>query len=120
MTAWLWVSGIAAVLGVVTWGLARASSREMPPHPEPETAPWEPDPSRFARCPGCGTLRPTVDGLVAGHDRPDPWVPFDQQSTPCEGAGQPADSGDRGTRTPDGTPVAGQGLRGDAPTSGSG
>jgi hypothetical protein len=133
VTAWLVCAAIAAVLGFVVWGLARASSHEMPPYadrrrggyeaPEPSTpglpeisaetnAPgqgdlgfmvyppalvpvrggyvpeWQPDPSRFGRCPSCGTLRPLDDGLIADHDRPEPQVPFNVQSFPCRGAGQ--------------------------------
>ncbi len=65
----------------------------MPPF-EPD-GPWQSDPAGFARCPGCGTLRPVVDGLIAGHDRPDPWVPYDQASARCFGTGlPPAEVGD--------------------------
>jgi hypothetical protein len=106
VTAWLICGGFALALGLLVWGLARASSREMPPYPSspvpldrmpkvpsgpahgwPER-PWQPDPSRFGRCPSCGTLRPVEDGLVAAHDRPEPQVPFNVQSFPCRGAGQ--------------------------------
>jgi hypothetical protein len=86
VTAWLICGAIAAVLGFVVWGLARQASREMPPYPQPER-PWQPDPSRFGRCPSCGTLRPVEDGLIAAHDRPEPQVPFSVQSFPCQGAG---------------------------------
>jgi hypothetical protein len=89
MTAWLICVAIAAVLGFVVWGFARAASREMPPYPPPpDERPWQPDPSRFGRCPSCGTLRPLDDGLIAAHDRPEPQVPFNVQSFPCRGAGQ--------------------------------
>jgi hypothetical protein len=131
VTAWLFCGGFALALGWLVWGLARASSREMPPYekrsaerysrmigdhltPEErlersrrlaEDAPvrhWQPDPSRFGRCPSCGTVRPLEDGLIAAHDRPEPQVPFNVQSFPCRGAGQapwddkpaPADVGD--------------------------
>jgi hypothetical protein len=87
VTAWLICAAIAALLGFVVWGLARASSREMPPYPQPDR-PWQPDPSRFGRCPSCGTHRPLEDGLIAAHDRPEPQVPFNVQSFPCRGAGQ--------------------------------
>jgi hypothetical protein len=107
MTTWLVCVAIAAVLGLATWGFAREASREMPPYPSspvpldrmpkvpsgpahgwPER-PWQPDPSRFGRCPSCGTLRPLDDdGMVAAHDRPEPQVPFNVQSFPCRGAGQ--------------------------------
>jgi hypothetical protein len=110
VTTWLICIAIAAVLGFVVWGFARASSREMPPYPEdcgndcggPEghregcpvhcgcydERPWQPDPSRFGRCPSCGTHRPLEDGLIAAHDRPEPQVPFNVQTFPCRGAGQ--------------------------------
>jgi hypothetical protein len=98
VTAWLICAAIAAVLGFVVWGLARASSREMPPLSREQAAdlwrvplpdrPWQPDPSRFGRCPSCGTLRPLEDGLIAAHDRPEPQVPFHQQTFPCRGAGE--------------------------------
>jgi hypothetical protein len=123
MRAWVWVAIIAWVLFMVTyvWGLARASSREMPPYrpqrrnysagsrggyaappapsdklprvaagpgPGEPDRPWQPDPSRFGRCPSCGTLRPLDDGLIADHDRPEPQVPFNVQTFPCRGAGQ--------------------------------
>jgi hypothetical protein len=32
MSAWFWIGLIVAVLGLATWGLARATSREMPPY----------------------------------------------------------------------------------------
>jgi hypothetical protein len=88
VTAWVWVFICAWVLlaGVFALGLGRRASREMPPYTPPR--PWQHDPTNLARCPGCGTLRPLDAGLIAAHDRPDPWVPYDQQSTPCQGAGQ--------------------------------
>jgi hypothetical protein len=95
VTAWLICAAIAAFLGLATWGLAKATSREMPPYPQPE-APWEPDPSRFGRCPGCGTSRPVAGGVIAAHDYPEASVPFDQPSARCTGTGQlPMNSGDR-------------------------
>jgi hypothetical protein len=87
VTRWLICAAIAVVLGFLVWGLARAAGREMPPYPELDR-PWQPDPSRFGRCPSCGTLRPLDDGLIADHDRPEPQVPFNVQSFPCRGAGQ--------------------------------
>jgi hypothetical protein len=87
VTAWLVCAAIAAVLGLATWGLARASSREMPPYPQPDR-PWQPALAGWGRCPSCGTLRPLDDGLIAAHDRPEPQVPFNVQSFPCRGAGQ--------------------------------
>jgi hypothetical protein len=164
VTTWLICGAVAAVLGFATWGLARASSREMPPYekraaerysrmigdhltPEErlersrrlaEDAPvrhWQPDPSRFGRCPSCGTLRPLDDGLIAAHDRPEPQVPFNVQSFPCRGAGsEPIAEWEweflRNQRTkpthpetpaPPGTPDprgVGKGLAGDAPMPG--
>jgi hypothetical protein len=95
VTAWLICGVIAAVLGLLVWGLARAAGHEMPSFREVQHAPgyepdppWQPDPSRFGRCPSCGTHRPLADGLLADHDRPDPQVPFNVQSFPCRGAGQ--------------------------------
>jgi hypothetical protein len=98
VTAWLICAAIAAVLGFAVWGLAKATSREMPLYPRGalgpeapgEVGPWQPDPSRFGRCSGCGTLRPVAGGVIAAHDRPDPWVPFDQASATCFGSGLPA------------------------------
>jgi hypothetical protein len=111
---WWWVSGIAAVLGLATYGLARATSREMPPYPEPDR-PWHPDPAGFARCPGCGTSRPVAGGVIAAHDYPEASVPFDQQSFPCPGAGQRPKT----PAAPDlPEPAGGLGLPGDAPNSG--
>jgi hypothetical protein len=90
VTAWLICAAIAGLLGFAVWGLAKATSHEMPPYPPPPgDRLWQPDPRVYGRCPGCGTLRPlVVSGMVAAHDRPDPWVPYDQQSVPCDGAGQ--------------------------------
>jgi hypothetical protein len=117
VTAWLICAAIAAVLGLATWGLASRTSREMPPYPPPPgDRPWQPEYALY-RCSGCGTLRPLdVSGMVAAHDRPDPWVPYDQQSAPCQGAGLPPE-----TPAPPGTPDprgVGTGLPGDAPTPG--
>jgi hypothetical protein len=90
VTAWLICGAVAVVLGLATWGLASRTSREMPPYPRVGLDSMGlPPPRPFGRCPGCGTLRPLdASGLVGGHDRPDPWVPYDVQSTPCRGAGQ--------------------------------
>jgi uncharacterized membrane protein len=89
VTAWLWIFLIAGLAGAAVWmfaSLSRAAGHEMPPYPEPR--PWQPDPSRFGRCPSCGTHRPLEDGLIAAHDRPEPQVPFNVQTFPCRGAGQ--------------------------------
>jgi hypothetical protein len=89
VTRWLICVAIIAGLGLAVWlfaSLGRAASHEMPPYPEPR--PWQPDPSRFGRCPSCGTHRPLEDGLIAAHDRPEPQVPFNVQTFPCRGAGQ--------------------------------
>jgi hypothetical protein len=131
VTRWLICGVVAVVLGLATWGLARASSREMPSYTgqiepkravQPPTTPtWQFDPSRFGRCPGCRTLRPLDGGLIADHNYPEASVPFDQQSFPCAGTGfPPKDTGDRDPDPRTGLPVAGQELRGDAPTSGGG
>jgi hypothetical protein len=89
MTTWLICGLIIVVLGALTWffAAAREASREMPPYPQPDR-PWQPDPSRFGRCPSCRSIQPIYDGLVAAHDRPEPQVPFNVQSFPCRGAGQ--------------------------------
>jgi hypothetical protein len=48
-----------------------------------------PPPHPVGWCPGCGVLqRVDATGRVAAHDRPEPWVPFDQAPTPCTGSGQ--------------------------------
>ncbi|MDP9224134.1 MAG: hypothetical protein M3P18_09815 [Actinomycetota bacterium] len=96
----IWVAGLVLVYLILAAGLVlgylrvrgQERPRSTPPEPNP---PWQSDPGAFARCPGCGTLRPVEGGLIAGHDRPDPWVPYDQASARCFGTGlPPADTGD--------------------------
>jgi hypothetical protein len=89
MNAWIWVVvGVWAVAVVFAIGLGRAAGRRMPTPPPEIDRHWQPDPGSFARCPGCGTLRPVAGGVIAAHERPEPWVPFDQASARCTGTGQ--------------------------------
>jgi hypothetical protein len=100
MSGWIWVVvGVWAVAVVFAVGLGRAAGHRMPT-PPPVDAPWQPDPGSFARCPGCGTLRPVAGGVIAAHERPEPWVPFDQASARCTGTGRLPDTGGAGYPDP--------------------
>jgi hypothetical protein len=104
----IWVAGLVLVYltlaAMFVFGLLRGWRKPMPPF-EPD-GPWQHDPANLARCPGCGTLRPVTGGVIASHDRPQEWVPYDQASARCAGTGQLPQSPVAGTRSPVRAPLS--------------